>query len=89
MALGARPAQIVGSMLQSAGVLAGAGAAMGIAVAAGAYRMLGALLYGVSSFDAGAYLTAIGVLLAVALVATPIPSRRALSIDPTRELKES
>lgn len=62
---------------------------MGIAVAAGAYRMLGALLYGVSSFDAGAYLTAIGVLLAVALVATPIPSRRALSIDPTRELKES
>ena len=62
---------------------------MGIAVAAGAYRMLGALLYGVSSFDTGTYLTAIGVLLAVALVATLVPSRRALSIDPTRALRES
>lgn len=89
VALGARPAQIAGFMLRSAGVLAGAGAAMGIAVAAGAYRMLGTLLYGVSSFDAGAYVTAIGVLLAVALVATLIPSRRALSIDPTRALRES
>jgi predicted permease len=89
VALGARPAQIVGSMLHSAGVLAGAGTAMGIAVAAGAYRMLGALLYGVSSFDAGTYLTAIGVLLVVALVAALIPSRRAVSIDPTRALRES
>jgi len=89
VALGARPAQIVGSMLHSAGVLAGAGAAMGIAVATGAYRMLGALFYGVSSFDAGTYLTAIGMLLAVALVATLIPCRRALSIDPTRALRES
>jgi ABC-type antimicrobial peptide transport system permease subunit len=51
--------------------------------------MLGALLYGVSSFDTGTYLTAIGVLLAVALVATLVPSRRALSIDPTRALRES
>ena len=89
VALGARPAQIVGSMLHSAGVLAGAGAAMGTAAAAAAYRMLGALLYGVNSFDAGTYLTAIGVLLAVALVATLIPSRRALSIDPRRALRES
>jgi predicted permease len=89
MALGARPAQIVGSLLRSAGVLAGAGAALGTALAAGAYRMLGALLYGVGSFDAGTYLTAIGVLLAVALVATLIPSRRALSIDPTQALRES
>jgi ABC-type antimicrobial peptide transport system permease subunit len=51
--------------------------------------MLSALLYGVSSFDAGAYLAAIGVLLAVALVAALIPVRRALSIDPTQALRES
>jgi ABC-type antimicrobial peptide transport system permease subunit len=89
VALGARPAQILGSMLQSAGVLAGAGIAIGIALAAGAFRMLSALLYGVGSFDAGTYLTAIGVLLAVALAATLIPSRRALSINPMRALRES
>jgi len=89
VALGARPAQIAGSMLHSAAVLAGAGAAIGTAAAAGAYRMLGALLYGVNSFDAGTYLTAIGVLLAVALSAALIPSWRALSIDPTRALRES
>ncbi|HKE28337.1 MAG TPA: ABC transporter permease [Bryobacteraceae bacterium] len=89
VALGARPVQIVGSMLQSAGVLAGAGIAIGIALAAGAFQMLGALLYGVNSFDAGTYLTAIGVLLGVALAATLIPSRRALSIDPMRALRES
>lgn len=89
VALGARPSQILGSLLGSAGVLAGAGACIGIAVAAGAYRMFGALLYGISPFDAGAYLTAIAVLLVVALVATVIPGRRALSIDPTQALRES
>jgi len=89
VALGARPAQIAGSMLHSAAVLAGAGAAIGTAAAAGAYRMLGALFYGVNSFDAVTYLTAIGVLLAVALSAALIPSWRALSIDPTRALRES
>jgi ABC-type antimicrobial peptide transport system permease subunit len=89
MALGARPVEIVGSMLGSAGVLAGAGAIGGIALAAAAFRMLSALLYGVRSFDPGTYLMAIGVLLAVALLATLIPSRRATSIDPTRALRES
>jgi predicted permease len=89
VALGARPSQIVGSLLRSAGVLAGAGIAIGIALAALAHRMVSTLLYGVRSFDAGAYLAAIGVLLAVALVATLIPVRRALSIDPTQALRES
>ena len=89
LALGARPVEIVGEMLRSAGLLAGAGAIAGIALAGAAFRMLSALLYGVQSFDTGTYLTAIGVLLVVALLATLIPTKRATSIDPTTALRDS
>jgi len=89
VALGARPVEIVGSILRSAGVLAGVGASAGMAIAALGWRMMSALLYGVRFFDLATYFTATGVLLAVALLATLIPVRRATSIDPTQALRES
>jgi ABC-type lipoprotein release transport system permease subunit len=50
--------------------------------------VLGTLLYGVRPSDMATYLSATGVLFAVALLACLIPSRRATSIDPTAALRE-
>jgi predicted permease len=88
VALGARPGQIVGEIMRSGGVLALAGAAVGIALAAAASRMLSTLLYGVRPSDITSYLSATAVLLGVALLACLIPGRRATSIDPTQALRE-
>jgi predicted permease len=88
VALGARPVQIVRAVVCSGGLLAASGAAAGIVLAAAASRMLGTLLYGVRPWDLTSYLSATGVLLAVALFACLIPSRRAASIDPTQALRE-
>jgi predicted permease len=88
VALGARPTQIVGEILRSGGALAGAGAVAGIALAAAFSKVLSALLYGVHPSDMTTYLSAAGVLFAVALVACLIPSRYATSIDPIKALRE-
>jgi len=88
VALGARPSQIVGEVLRSGGVLAGAGAAAGIALAAVTSRLVATLLYGIRPTDVTTYLSATGVLVGVALLACLIPGRRATSIDPTEALRE-
>ncbi len=59
-----------------------------IPTAAAASRMFSPLLYGIRPSDLATYLSATSVLLAVALIACLIPSRRATSIDPTEALRE-
>jgi predicted permease len=88
MALGARPSRIIAEILRSGSVLAAAGAVAGIALTAAASRMLSTLLFGIRPSDLTTYLSATGVLFAVALLACLIPSRRATSIDPTKALRE-
>src|SRR5262249_29254000 len=88
VALGARPREIVGEILRSGASLAGAGAVVGIALAAAGSRLVGSLLYGVGASDVVAYAGAVGVLFVVALVACALPSKRATSIDPIEALRE-
>jgi predicted lysophospholipase L1 biosynthesis ABC-type transport system permease subunit len=88
IALGAQPAQIWAEILASGGRLAGIGAAIGLVLAFMVSRLIATLLYGVGSFDAGAYLSAAAVLFAVAMIACLVPGRRATSIDPARALRE-
>ena len=84
IAIGARPLEIVESILRSASVLAGVGGIAGMAIAALGSRMFSALLYGVGSFDPATYFSAIGVFFAVALLATIIPELKAHSQERTR-----
>ena len=87
LALGARPAALVRLVLREGMQLAGAGVALGLAGAflgAGALR---ALLYGVSERDAGVFAAAAAVVIAVALVASWVPARRATRQDPTEALR--
>jgi len=60
-----------------------AGATAGIVVALLLGRALASQLFGVTAADFPTYLVALGILLAVALLACYIPARRAARIDPT------
>ena len=51
-------------------------------------RTLTALLYEVSALDATTYLTGLGVMLIVALLACYLPARRAMRTDPVLALRQ-
>jgi putative ABC transport system permease protein len=88
LALGAQPAQVVrhilgeGVRLTLAGILLGVGAALALG------RLLADLLYGVTPNDAVTLAAAAFALFAIALVATIVPARRVLRVDPVRTLRE-
>jgi ABC-type antimicrobial peptide transport system permease subunit len=88
MALGARPAQVLSSIaLQAAGITA-AGILLGIAGALALGRVMGTLVFDVTSHDPLTLTLAPIVLAAVAAAATIVPARRAASVDPMHALRE-
>jgi len=87
MALGAQRGDILGLVLRSALSLVGAAVLIGGPLAFMAGQALRAQLYGVSAHDPVLLLTALGTLVAVALLATSVPARRATRIDPLVALR--
>jgi hypothetical protein len=61
--------------------------ALGVAGAVALSRLLQAMLFGVAATDATAYLAACGAIVLAALVATLVPARRALGVDPVTALR--
>jgi ABC-type antimicrobial peptide transport system permease subunit len=53
----------------------------------GLSRWISSLLFGVTALDPVAYLASAVVVSAAALIASYIPARRALSVDPTESLR--
>jgi putative ABC transport system permease protein len=88
LAFGASPSTIAVEILRSAGLVAVAGGAVGLMLAAVASRILTALISGLRPSDPTAYLIAAGVLLGVALIACLSPGWRAISVDPAEVLRE-
>jgi ABC-type antimicrobial peptide transport system permease subunit len=87
IALGARPADVLGLVVGRGAGLALAGIVVGTGGALAATRVLTTLLYQVRPSDTATY-AAIGCgLLAVALLASYIPARRAASVDPSSALR--
>ncbi len=87
MALGARPAHVLSLVLRQFAVPVAIGLLAGLAVAAALSQILRGLLYGVSNFDAAAYLGAIAIFAVAVAAAAVLPARRALRVDPTRALR--
>ncbi|QNI33880.1 ABC transporter permease [Alloacidobacterium dinghuense] len=87
MALGATRENVLGRILRSALVLAGAGIALGLAASLWLTRFLESLLYGVKPLDPAAFIAAVVVLLFCALLAGWLPARHAASIDPMQTLR--
>ena len=88
-ALGARRFGIVNLMLRSALRVVLAGIILGLVVALWFTRGMEALLVDVAPYDPVSFLSAVAVLLAVAVVAAAAPAWRAARIDPLRALRES
>lgn len=87
MALGAQTRDIFREVVGQALRLAGIGVGVGLAGAFALTRLMGTLLYGVSTTDPLTF-TLIAILLAgVSLVASYIPARRATRVDPMIALR--
>jgi putative ABC transport system permease protein len=87
MAIGARPGDVVRLVLGEGGRLAIAGVAAGSVVALAAARLIRGLLFEVSATDPLTFGAVAAALLAVALVASYIPARRATRVDPMVALR--
>ncbi len=85
--LGAQTHQIMGMVVGQGIRLALVGIAVGIAGAFALSRLLSRFLYGVEATDPLTYAAVAGLLLAVAMLASYIPARRATRIDPMSALR--
>jgi putative ABC transport system permease protein len=87
MALGADPNKVVRLFVWQASRLVLCGAAVGLALAAAASRVLARFLYGLSAVDGIAFIGVTLLLTGVALAACWIPARRATMVDPMVALR--
>jgi ABC-type antimicrobial peptide transport system permease subunit len=86
-ALGADRRQLERMFLRQGLTLAAVGAVIGLVAAAALGRSMSSLLFGVGAMDPTAYISALGITLAAAALATYLPARRAAAIDPIETLK--
>ena len=64
------------------------GVVLGLALSAGALRVMSSVIYGVGVYDVTTILAVVLTLSVVALLATIVPALRIASIDPARTLRE-
>jgi ABC-type antimicrobial peptide transport system permease subunit len=87
MALGARRASIVASVLRDGFRLAGAGGLVGLLGAFALSHSLRVFVWGIEPTDPVTYVAAIGVLGVATLLASWIPARLAAAVDPSVTLR--
>jgi predicted permease len=87
MALGARPHTILLGVLREGGELGGIGVAIGLAGATGLTRLMTTLLFATSPTDLLTFSSASILLFGLTLLASTIPARRAVRIDPMTALR--
>jgi putative ABC transport system permease protein len=87
MALGAQKTQMLGMVLRQSMLLVALGIAIGFLVALAATRVMATLLYGVGANDISIYAVVIAVLSAAAFLASYVPARRAMKVDPMVALR--
>jgi predicted permease len=88
MALGATARAVIRDVLAQGGRVVLLGIGIGIVLAAGLAQLLkGRLLVGVSPFDPMTYAAVAGLLIAICLIASFVPARRATTVDPLIALR--
>jgi predicted permease len=86
LALGARQRDVRRRFVREGVTLAAIGVVIGLGAAAGATRLMTALLYAVDPLDPVTYIAIALLLTAVAALASYLPARRASSVDPAEAL---
>jgi ABC-type antimicrobial peptide transport system permease subunit len=87
MALGAQREALTRMFLRQGLVLAGIGVVCGVSIAFGAVRLMRSLLYHVSPADPWTYSAATVSIVAIAWLATYVPSRKAAVVNPVDALR--
>ncbi|HLK22097.1 MAG TPA: ABC transporter permease [Bryobacteraceae bacterium] len=88
MALGAQPGEVLGMVLRESGIVVGLGLLVGIPAALACGRYVASQLYGLAPNDPVTISAAAALLIAVALLASYLPARRAATLDPLLALRE-
>jgi predicted permease len=86
-ALGARPRDVAWLILREALVLAAIGVAIGLPVALALVRLIRFLFYGIEPHDPITIIGTVVIMVAVAVLASYLPARRAARIDPMVALR--
>jgi predicted permease len=87
LALGARRHDVYGLFLRRGSIVAAAGLLIGLGAAAGATRAMDSVLFGVTPLDPLTFTVMPIGLLAATLLATYVPARRALAVDPVETMR--
>jgi putative ABC transport system permease protein len=87
MALGAARSQVLGLVVRQALLPVAIGAGVGIAAAVATGRLMSSLLFGVSGGDPVTLIASAAVLGTAALLASWLPARRAVALDPVQALR--
>jgi len=87
MALGASRNHVLQLVLKRGLVLVGIGVVLGLAGSLALTRLLTTLLFGVSATDPATFALVSAILVAVAMLATYLPARRAMKVDPLEALR--
>ena len=87
MVLGAERRSVLRMVLREGTLLTLAGISVGLALGAALTRLISSQLYGLSPTDPLTFLTVSMLLLGVAILATYIPARRAMKVDPIVALR--
>ena len=87
MALGGQSRQVLQLMLKEGLILSSLGLAIGVAGSFAATPLIAAFLYGVKAYDLVTWSLVSVFLMAVTLLATYIPGRRATQVDPMVALR--
>jgi len=88
IAIGARPADVLGMIMGQGFRLTAIGIAAGLAGAFALTRFLKSLLFGVTETDPVMFILIPALLLTVAMLASYLPARRAAAIDPITALRQ-
>jgi putative ABC transport system permease protein len=87
MALGAMPVDILRIVLGRGIALTATGLCIGLLLAFALARLMSSLVYGIGFFDPFTFITGTVVLLVVSFLASYLPARRAMSLNPVDVLR--
>jgi predicted permease len=87
LALGAQGGEVCALFLRRGLIVASAGLLLGLGAAVGLTRLMQSLLFGVTPLDPLVFAAMPIVLLVAALLASYVPARRALSVDPVEAMR--